>query len=71
MPLAATLKQSGLKLDVDAAHARMDWWRAEVSNVRVHPTTNKWPAARLTAEQAALLSLRTPKPTSATGIGAA
>ncbi|ARU23574.1 hypothetical protein RSSE_c3190 [Ralstonia solanacearum] len=60
VPLAATLKQAGLKLDVEAANARIGRWLAEVANVRVHATTQERPAARLPAEQAALLPLPTP-----------
>ncbi|QOK83705.1 IS21 family transposase [Ralstonia solanacearum] len=63
VPLAATLKQAGLKLDVEAANARIGRWLAEVANVRVHATTHERPAARLGVEQAALLPL--PAPTSA------
>ncbi|CCF97529.1 transposase (fragment) [Ralstonia solanacearum K60] len=63
VPLVATLKQSGLKLDVDAANARIGRWLAEVANVRVHATTLEQPAARLAAEQAALLPLPTQKST--------
>lgn len=62
VPLAATLKQSELKLDVEAAHARIGRWLAEVANVRVHATTRERPAARLTLEQAALLPLPTSTP---------
>jgi transposase len=65
VPLAATLKQSGLKLDVEAANARIGRWLAEVANVRVHATTRERPAARLALEQEALLPL--PTPTSAPG----
>jgi transposase len=61
VPVAATLKQSGLTLDVEAANARIGRWLAEVANVRVHATTRERPATRLAAEQAALLPLPTPK----------
>ena len=57
VPLAATLNQSGLKLDVEAANARIGRWLAEVANVRVHASTRERPAARLSVEQAALLPL--------------
>ncbi len=60
VPLATTLKQAGLKLDVDAANARIGRWLAEVANVRVHATTHERPAARLGTEQVALLPLPTP-----------
>jgi len=65
VPLAATLKQSGLKLDVDAANARIGQWLVEVANVRVHATTRERPAARLAVEQAALLPLPRLTPTPA------
>ncbi|QKM49153.1 hypothetical protein B7760_03204 [Burkholderia glumae] len=65
VPRAATLKQSGLKLDVEAANAGIGRWLAEVANVRVHATTHERPAARLVLEQAALLPL--PAPTSVPG----
>jgi hypothetical protein len=61
VPLAATLKQSGLKLDVDAANARIGQWLSQVANVRLHATTRERPATRLAVEQAALLSLPTPQ----------
>lgn len=60
VPLAATLKQSGPRLDVEAANARIGRWLAEVANVRVHATTRERPAARLALEQEALLPLPTP-----------
>jgi transposase len=62
VPLAATLKQSGLKLDVQAANAHIGRWLAEVANVRVHATTGERPAVRLAAEQAVLLPLPTQAP---------
>lgn len=63
VPLAATLKQSSLKLDVDAANSHIGRWLAEVANVRVHATTKEKPSERLPIEQAALLPL--PSSTSA------
>jgi len=59
VPLAATLEQSGLKLDVEATNAHIGRWLAEVANVRVHATTRERPAARLAIEQPALLPLPT------------
>lgn len=53
VPLAATFKQSGLKLDVAAGNARIGRWLAEVANVRVHSTTREHPAARRAVEQVA------------------
>lgn len=57
VPLAATLRQSGLKLDVEAANAHIGRWLTEVANVRRHATTGERPAILLAAEQAALLPL--------------
>jgi transposase len=57
VPLAATLKQSGLTLDVEAANARIGQWLAQVANVRVHATTRERPATRLAVERQALLPL--------------
>ena len=57
MPLAATLKQSGLKLDVDAANAHIGRWINEVANCRVHATTQERPDRRLVVERTALLPL--------------
>jgi transposase len=57
VPLAATLKSSGLKLDVDAANAHIGRWLAEVANTRRHATTGERPAVLLAAEQTALLPL--------------
>lgn len=59
VPLAATLKQSGLKLDVEAANSHIGRWLAEVANVRMHATTKAKPSERLPIEQAALLPLPT------------
>ncbi len=60
VPLAATLKQAGLNLDVDSANAHIGRWLAEVANVRVHATTGERPDHRLVVERAALLPLPTP-----------
>jgi hypothetical protein len=57
VPLAATLKQSGLHLDVDAANAHIGRWITEVANCRVHATTKERPDRRLVIERAALLPL--------------
>ncbi|HET9637546.1 MAG TPA: IS21 family transposase [Gemmatimonadaceae bacterium] len=57
VPLAATLKQSGLSLDVDAANAHIGRWITEVANCRVHATTKERPDRRLVIERAALLPL--------------
>lgn len=57
VPLAATLKQSGLKLDVDAANAHVGRWLIEVANARVHGTTGERPDQRLLIERVALMAL--------------
>lgn len=62
VPLAATLRSSGLKLDVEAANAHIGRWLSEVANARRHATTGERPALLLATEQTALLPLpaRTP-----------
>jgi len=57
VPLAATLKQSGLTLDADAANAHIGRWITEVANSRIHGTTRERPDRRLAVERTALLSL--------------
>jgi hypothetical protein len=57
VPLAATLKSSGLKRDVETANAHLGRWLLEVANVRRHATTGERPAVLLDAERAALLPL--------------
>ena len=57
VPLAATLKQSGLRLDADAANAHVGRWLIEVANTRVHGTTGERPDRRLIIERVALMSL--------------
>jgi transposase len=57
VPLAATLKQSGLKLDVDAANAHIGRWITEVANCRIHGTTGERPDRRLALERTALMAL--------------
>jgi len=51
VPLAATLKQAGLVLDVAAANAHVGRWLGEVANVRVHGTTRERPVDRLRIER--------------------
>jgi len=57
VPLAATLKSAGLKLDVTAANAHVGRWLTEVANARIHATTGERPDRRLALERAALLAL--------------
>lgn len=60
VPLAATLRQAGLRLDVEAANAHVGRWLTEVANTRLHGTTGERPDRRMTVERNALLPL--PKP---------
>lgn len=57
VPLAATLKQTGLRLDAQVANAYIGRWLTDVADQRIHGTTGESPAARLAAERAALLPL--------------
>jgi transposase len=57
VPLAATLKAAGLKLDATAANAHIGRWMTEVANARIHATTRQRPDRRLTIERAALMPL--------------
>jgi transposase len=61
VPLAATLKSSGLKLDAIAANAQIGRWLSEVANARIHATTKERPDHRLALEHAALLPLPRPE----------
>jgi hypothetical protein len=64
VPLAASLKQAGLKLDVAVANAHVGRWLTEVANVRVHGTTNERPVDRLLVEREHLMPVP-PQPVSA------
>ena len=57
VPLAASLKQSGLRLDVQAANAHVGPWLAKVANARIHGTTGERPDVRLNVERGALMPL--------------
>ena len=57
VPLAATLKSSGLRLDVDTANRAVVRWLDEVANCRIHGTTRERPDVRLAAERSVLLPL--------------
>lgn len=57
VPLAATLKQTGLKLDVTAANAHIGPWLQNVANARVHATTGEVPHVRMQLERTKLQSL--------------
>lgn len=62
VPLAATLKSAGLRLDVEAANRHVGRWLLEVAHQRLHGTTGVPPAVRLLEEQSALLPLPLPPP---------
>ena len=57
VPLAATLKQAGLKLDLTAANAHIGPWLQEVANARVHATTRELPNVRMELERTKLQPL--------------
>jgi transposase len=57
VPLAATLKQSGLKLDITAANAHIGPWLQNVANARVHATTGEVPNVRMQLERTKLQPL--------------
>lgn len=56
-PLAATLKQAGLALDVDTANGQVGQWLDEVAHQRIHGTTGKTPESLLIKEQLTLGAL--------------
>jgi transposase len=60
VPLSATLRAGGLKLDVATANREVLKWLNEVANVRKHGTTGMAPCARLPEEQAQLSALPIP-----------
>lgn len=57
VPLHATLRTSGLRLDVQTANGYVGRWLTQVANARVHGTTGDVPNQRLITEQEALLPL--------------
>jgi hypothetical protein len=56
-PLAATLKQSGLMLDVETANGKIGHWLNEVAHQRHHGTTGEKPQVLLEKERLSLLPL--------------
>jgi transposase len=56
-PLAATLKQAGLALDVDAANGQVGRWLDEVAHQRIHGTTKQKPQTLLIQERLSLAEL--------------
>lgn len=57
IPLAASLKQTGLTLDVRLANAQIGRWLAEVAHQRIHGTTGEKPQVLLDKEKHHLLAL--------------
>lgn len=57
VPLAATMKASGLRLDVETANRAVRRWLDDVANCRDHGTTGERPDRRLAIERNALLPL--------------
>src|SRR5581483_10187964 len=57
VPLAATLKQSGLKLDLTAANAHIGPWLQSVANARIHGRTGEVPNVRVQLEREKLQPL--------------
>lgn len=55
VPLAASLKASGLTLTPELANRHVRRWLDEVANERVHGTTGEVPAVRLAEERAVML----------------
>lgn len=56
-PLAASLKQSGLTLDVATANAHIGRWLQEIAHQRIHGTTGEKPQVLLDKERHYLLPL--------------
>ena len=60
LPLATTLKQAGIPLDVEVANAHIGPWLERVANRRVHATTGEVPAEQLVLERTYLRPLPMP-----------
>jgi transposase len=56
VPLAASVKAAGLRLDTSIANAHIRRWLDEVANARVHATTKAVPQHRLPEERAVMLA---------------
>jgi len=56
-PLAATLKQVGLALDIDTANGQVGQWLHDVAHQRIHGTTQQKPEVLLIKEKLALSEL--------------
>jgi transposase len=59
LPLATTLKQNGLDLDVDLCNAKIGAWLHDIAHQRIHGTTQEKPQVRLEEERHYLLPLPT------------
>lgn len=59
-PLAATLKQAGLALDVDMANGQVGQWLDEVAHQHIYGTTGKTPESLLIKEKLTLGELPAP-----------
>jgi transposase len=57
VPLAASLKQVDLLLNVEVANSKIGPWLIEIANARVHATTGEVPQYRLDSEVHHLLAL--------------
>jgi len=55
IPLQATLKQSGLEMDIETANQGVKLWLRDVANVRCHGTTQEQPEVRWRSERDVLL----------------
>jgi transposase len=56
-PLAATMKQAGLELDIETANGQVGQWLHDVAHQRIHGTTKQQPAVLLIKEKLALSEL--------------
>ncbi|WP_250654786.1 IS21 family transposase [Alkalimarinus coralli] len=56
-PLAASLKQAGLTLDIDIANAQVGPWLADIAHQRIHGTTGEKPQVLLDTERLSLMPL--------------
>ena len=56
-PLAASLKQAGLALDIDTANGQVGQWLHDVAHQRIHGTTQQKPEVLLIKEKLALSEL--------------
>jgi len=59
-PLAATMKQAGLELDIDTANGQVGQWLHDVAHQRIHGTTKQKPEVLLIKEKLALSELPAP-----------